>query len=194
MVDIAQKYEDDILFHFPDHTFVETAVDDTWVLEFKSPQFNVTSVAAGTAGARFFYSGGHEVIVGHTVENTTFADSNYNITDTVALTDGSTFYELDSAPTFTATGTGLFLTVEATVEAGTLDAAYKQMRELVVGDVVDELMLPKALNNDPTVLPARQAFAMATIEGARALHLDHLIGSIPEAWSSERKRRSARGD
>ncbi|MBN1582899.1 MAG: amidohydrolase family protein [Anaerolineae bacterium] len=39
-------------------------------------------------------------------------------------------------------------------------------------------LLPKALNNDPTVLPARQAFAMATIEGARALHIDHLIGSL----------------
>ncbi len=39
-------------------------------------------------------------------------------------------------------------------------------------------LLPKAVNNDPTALPARQAFAMATIDGARAMHLDHLIGSI----------------
>lgn len=39
-------------------------------------------------------------------------------------------------------------------------------------------LLPKALNNDPTALPAGKAMAMATIEGARALHLDHLIGSL----------------
>lgn len=39
-------------------------------------------------------------------------------------------------------------------------------------------LLPKVLNNDPTALPARRALAMATIEGARAIHLDHLIGSI----------------
>jgi 5-methylthioadenosine/S-adenosylhomocysteine deaminase len=39
-------------------------------------------------------------------------------------------------------------------------------------------LLPKAILVDPTVLPARQALAMATIEGARALHLDHLVGSI----------------
>jgi len=39
-------------------------------------------------------------------------------------------------------------------------------------------LLPKALNNDPTALPARRVLAMATIEGARALHLDHQVGSI----------------
>ncbi len=39
-------------------------------------------------------------------------------------------------------------------------------------------LLPKVLNNDPTALPAARALAMATIEGARALHLDHLIGSL----------------
>ena len=39
-------------------------------------------------------------------------------------------------------------------------------------------LLPKALNSDPTALPARKALAMATIEGAKALHLDHLIGSL----------------
>lgn len=39
-------------------------------------------------------------------------------------------------------------------------------------------LLPKALGSDPTALPARRALEMATIEGARALHLDHLIGSI----------------
>jgi 5-methylthioadenosine/S-adenosylhomocysteine deaminase len=39
-------------------------------------------------------------------------------------------------------------------------------------------LLPKATSNDPTALPAQQALAMATIEGARALHLDHQIGSL----------------
>lgn len=39
-------------------------------------------------------------------------------------------------------------------------------------------LLPKAVNNDPVALPARRALAMATIEGARALHLDHVIGSL----------------
>jgi 5-methylthioadenosine/S-adenosylhomocysteine deaminase len=39
-------------------------------------------------------------------------------------------------------------------------------------------LLPKALNNDPTALPAREALAMATIEGARAIHQEHLIGSL----------------
>jgi 5-methylthioadenosine/S-adenosylhomocysteine deaminase len=39
-------------------------------------------------------------------------------------------------------------------------------------------LLPKATSNDPTALPARQALAMATIDGAKALHIDHLVGSI----------------
>lgn len=39
-------------------------------------------------------------------------------------------------------------------------------------------LLPKGISGDPTALPAAEAFAMATIEGARALHLDHLIGSL----------------
>ncbi|MFN2229861.1 MAG: amidohydrolase [Anaerolineae bacterium] len=39
-------------------------------------------------------------------------------------------------------------------------------------------LLPKVTSNDPTALPAPMALSMATIEGARALHLDHLIGSL----------------
>ena len=39
-------------------------------------------------------------------------------------------------------------------------------------------LLPKAATGNPTAVPATQAVAMATIEGARALHLDHLIGSL----------------
>lgn len=38
--------------------------------------------------------------------------------------------------------------------------------------------LAKGSSGDPTALPARQAFAMVTIEGARALHLDDQIGSL----------------
>ena len=38
--------------------------------------------------------------------------------------------------------------------------------------------LHKLISNDPKTLPAEQAFEMATIRGARALHLDKLIGSI----------------
>lgn len=39
-------------------------------------------------------------------------------------------------------------------------------------------LLPKGISGDPTALPAVEAFAMATIEGARALHLAHLTGSL----------------
>ena len=39
-------------------------------------------------------------------------------------------------------------------------------------------LLPKGIRLDPTALPARQAFAMATIGGARALGLDRITGSL----------------
>jgi 5-methylthioadenosine/S-adenosylhomocysteine deaminase len=39
-------------------------------------------------------------------------------------------------------------------------------------------LLPKGLRSDPTAMPARQAFAMATIDGARALGMDHIVGSL----------------
>ncbi len=49
-------------------------------------------------------------------------------------------------------------------------------------DMFEEMRLAsfvaKAVGGDPTALPARQAFAMATRIGAKAIHLDHLIGSI----------------
>ncbi len=38
--------------------------------------------------------------------------------------------------------------------------------------------LPKAVKGDPTALPAPEVFAMMTIEGAKALHLDGVIGSL----------------
>jgi 5-methylthioadenosine/S-adenosylhomocysteine deaminase len=39
-------------------------------------------------------------------------------------------------------------------------------------------LLPKGFTQDPTVLPARQAFSLATIVGARALGMDRLVGSL----------------
>jgi len=39
-------------------------------------------------------------------------------------------------------------------------------------------ILAKGITNDPTVLPARQALAMATRLGARALHIGHLTGTL----------------
>ncbi len=38
--------------------------------------------------------------------------------------------------------------------------------------------LQKGIFNDPTLLPAKTAWTLATIEGARALHIDHLTGSL----------------
>jgi 5-methylthioadenosine/S-adenosylhomocysteine deaminase len=39
-------------------------------------------------------------------------------------------------------------------------------------------LLPKGVSGDPTAVPARDALALATSSGARAIHLDHLIGSL----------------
>jgi 5-methylthioadenosine/S-adenosylhomocysteine deaminase len=39
-------------------------------------------------------------------------------------------------------------------------------------------LLAKSVSNDPTVLPARQALELATIGGARAVHMDHITGSL----------------
>ncbi|HEY7056567.1 MAG TPA: amidohydrolase family protein, partial [Vicinamibacterales bacterium] len=39
-------------------------------------------------------------------------------------------------------------------------------------------LLAKGIGGDPTAIPARDALAMATRVGARALHLDHLTGSL----------------
>jgi 5-methylthioadenosine/S-adenosylhomocysteine deaminase len=49
-------------------------------------------------------------------------------------------------------------------------------------DMMEEMdlaaKLQKVTTFDPQALPAEQAFAMATITGARALHMDSMIGSI----------------
>ncbi len=41
-------------------------------------------------------------------------------------------------------------------------------------------LLAKGCFADPVALPAKTAFAMATIEGAHALHLDHITGSLEQ--------------
>jgi 5-methylthioadenosine/S-adenosylhomocysteine deaminase len=46
------------------------------------------------------------------------------------------------------------------------------------GEMDTAAKLHKLISNDPKTLPAEQAFEMATIRGARALHLDNLIGSL----------------
>ena len=49
-------------------------------------------------------------------------------------------------------------------------------------DMVEEIrlasMIAKAASGDPTALPARQTLAMATSLGAKAVHMDHLVGSL----------------
>ena len=49
-------------------------------------------------------------------------------------------------------------------------------------DMFEEIRLAsfiaKATTSDPTALPARTTFALATIEGAKALKIDHITGSI----------------
>jgi 5-methylthioadenosine/S-adenosylhomocysteine deaminase len=39
-------------------------------------------------------------------------------------------------------------------------------------------LLPKGVSGDPTAVPAREALALATCWGAKAVHLEHLVGSL----------------
>lgn len=56
-------------------------------------------------------------------------------------------------------------------------------------DMIDEIRLAnfiaKGYSGDPTALPAIDTLTMATIEGARAIHLDHLVGSIEEGKKAD---------
>ncbi len=49
-------------------------------------------------------------------------------------------------------------------------------------DMLEEIrlasMVAKAASGDPTALPARQTLTMATSQGAKAVHIDHLTGSL----------------
>jgi 5-methylthioadenosine/S-adenosylhomocysteine deaminase len=46
------------------------------------------------------------------------------------------------------------------------------------GEMLLAAIVPKAASADPTVVPARQAFALATSSGAGAIGMAHLIGSL----------------
>lgn len=49
-------------------------------------------------------------------------------------------------------------------------------------DMIEEIrlasLIAKCVSGDPTALPARQTLAMATCMGAKAIHLDHITGSL----------------
>ena len=71
----------------------------------------------------------------------------------------------------------LMLSKDLAVGLGTDGAASNN--DLSLWEEMDTAAkLHKLISNDPRVLTAEQAFEMATIRGARALHLDKLIGSI----------------
>ena len=69
------------------------------------------------------------------------------------------------------------LAAGVTLGIGTDGPASNDDQDLVT-EVHLAAMLPKGLGNDPTLVPAREALALATSSGARAAHLDHLIGSL----------------
>ena len=143
-VDVAAKYTADINFNFPLRTFTETVSGDLFILDWNEAAASVTSVADNGSGfARFTYSGGQTITVGQEITNSGFADSNYNLTDVVSVTDGSSFFELSTDPVFTATGTGSAVAIVSREVHGTLAAAYKATREAQIGFIEDRLMNPK---------------------------------------------------
>ncbi len=69
------------------------------------------------------------------------------------------------------------LAAGVTVGIGTDGPASNDDQDLFT-DVHLAAMLPKGLGNDPRLVPAKQALQLATSQGAKAVHLDGLIGSI----------------
>jgi 5-methylthioadenosine/S-adenosylhomocysteine deaminase len=69
------------------------------------------------------------------------------------------------------------LAAGAAVGIGT-DGAASNNRLDLFAEIDAAALVHKAVRLDPTVVPARAVVAMATIDGARALGMDHLIGSI----------------
>ncbi len=55
----------------------------------------------------------------------------------------------------------------------------------VIGEISTAAKLHKGFWKDPTVLNAKQALAMATIEGAKAVKLDHMIGSLEKGKKAD---------
>ncbi len=68
-----------------------------------------------------------------------------------------------------AEGVNIGLGTDGSASNNRLDL-FQEMRQAA--------LLAKAVSGDASALPARQALAMATLDGARALRLDHAIGSI----------------
>ena len=58
------------------------------------------------------------------------------------------------------------------------DGAASNNRLDLFGEMRQAALFAKAVAGDPTALPAAQALRMATLNGARALGLDHLVGSL----------------
>ncbi len=65
----------------------------------------------------------------------------------------------------------------AQVGLGTDGAASNDDQDMF-SEIQFAAMLPKGLSGDPTAVPARDALSLATSRGARAIRLDHLIGSV----------------
>jgi 5-methylthioadenosine/S-adenosylhomocysteine deaminase len=68
-----------------------------------------------------------------------------------------------------AEGVNIGLGTDGSASNNRLDL-FQEMRQAT--------LLAKALSGDASALPAHRALAMATLDGARALRLDHAIGSI----------------
>jgi 5-methylthioadenosine/S-adenosylhomocysteine deaminase len=68
-----------------------------------------------------------------------------------------------------AAGVNVGLGTDGSASNNRLDL-FQEMRQAA--------LLAKAVSSDASALPAPQALAMATLDGARALRLDHAIGSI----------------
>ena len=58
------------------------------------------------------------------------------------------------------------------------DGAASNDSQSLIEVMKSAVLLQKVYHHDPTALSARQAFAMATSEGARAIHMDDQIGAL----------------
>jgi 5-methylthioadenosine/S-adenosylhomocysteine deaminase len=65
------------------------------------------------------------------------------------------------------------------------DGAASNNRQDLFMEIDLAAKLQKITRMDPSALPARDVLEMATIGGARALHLDHAIGSIEEGKQAD---------
>jgi len=70
------------------------------------------------------------------------------------------------------------------VALGTDGAASNNDLDMI-GEMRTAAFLAKSISKDPTALPATEAFKMATINGAKALGIDHKIGSLAKGKSAD---------